>query len=486
MRPKQTPFLFEIRIRQAVRFIAAGETIAEAARLIGVEPAVLYKDRRGNRAFWDAELKAAKGRVTTGGPDGEPVGPGEIANRIRRITALKAAGKTDHEIADELGITVGTIDWYRDGYRDLWADEFARAMEAAIVVVRRQAGTDAVLEDPDAFIRQALTCERWARREGRTIFSNANEPTLRTFYQQHYKSNRLSEARPSTIRSYETVVRCWALLTGDPPLKQITTETLARYRDCLKRMRGKDRVSRLSSQSIHRHLIHIQAILNNAGPPGYRNREAVGVIPQVPYIRRPHIEPGEPRFVTPEELNAVYLAAVAMHRPRLPGIKPPAWWRCLLVVTFNTGLRNRTLFEMRMEYIDWTEHCLVLPRGVMKAHRKTVKHLNATALAHLQKIRTDRELVFPWPFSQVTFYRDFHRLQDAAGIPRERHFGLHALRDTLATNLWTVSPQAAQLALDHRSDRVTKEYYVCRALITRPALDALPQPSAFVGEKELP
>ena len=77
-------------------------------------------------------------------------------------------------------------------------------------------------------------------------------------------------------------------------------------------------------------------------------------------------------------------------------------------------------------------------------------HLNKTALEHLRKIRTDRELVFPLPVTLFAFHKWFHKLQNLAGIPRDEHFGLHGIRRTTATALWEIAPHAAQLALGVR------------------------------------
>jgi integrase len=67
-------------------------------------------------------------------------------------------------------------------------------------------------------------------------------------------------------------------------------------------------------------------------------------------------------------------------------------------------------------------------------------------------------------------------LQDSAGIPRKEHFGLHVIRKTAATVLAGFSPQAAQLALGHRSLTTTVNHYINPTSIVAAALDAMPQP----------
>ena len=103
-------------------------------------------------------------------------------------------------------------------------------------------------------------------------------------------------------------------------------------------------------------------------------------------------------------------------------------------------------------------------------------HLHGSVLEHLRAIRTDRELVFPLEHWPKWFYDQFHKLQAAAGIPRSKQFGLHALRKTCATLLWGVAPQAAQLALGHAAANVTMRHYIAAGGIVAKALDLLPQP----------
>jgi integrase len=115
-------------------------------------------------------------------------------------------------------------------------------------------------------------------------------------------------------------------------------------------------------------------------------------------------------------------------------------------------------------------------------------HLTKTVMEHLRAIRTERKYVFPWPSPfngqsprhvQDSFFRHFRKLQRIAGITGKDHFGLHTIRKTLATRLWEISPGAAQCALGHTAQDVTKFHYVDGTAMVARALDALPQPAAF-------
>ena len=247
---------------------------------------------------------------------------------------------------------------------------------------------------------------------------------------------------------------------ANPPLELVTTETLALFREALLNRRGKKPYAKAATNTAAARLRAIQTILDKAGPAAPRNRDAKGLLDSAPWIRRPQTELKLPRVIPPGLFKVVYDATAGMDWPTVPGIRPPAWWKALLVVTYNTQLRRRTLFEMRMEEIDWPASALRLPAERIKGKRPMVIHLNAAAIAALRAIRTARELVFPFQGHVTAFHAAFHRLQCAAGIPRKEHFGLHAIRKTAATILAGTSPQAAQLALGHKSLATTVDYYI--------------------------
>jgi len=486
--PKPTNATLNL-INRIAALMVGGKSMSAAARMLGKHHNTVGHIRRRHPELWQNALEKARadheatGQVVIEKLDES--GPRQdLRPTIRNAAAMMAAGASHREIVEALSIGPDQIKHWRQTYPDYWKEELDRAMHAAVIVVRRQVGTDAVLEDPDAHIRRAMACKRWATRTGRDLLPKPEATTLRTFYDDYYKPTRLSDASPQTVDSYETTVTRWELLTGDPPLAEITVETLAKFKTCLQKMRGEKRGTRLSPNSIRRHLRHLQAIIDKAGPPGHRNRDAAGIIPQAPWIKPPREELPPPRIVSAEHVDWCYQAAIAMERPLIPGAKPAAWWRALLVVAWNTGLRRRTLFQMPMTAVQWNDRRLVLQPQRLKSNRFEIVPLNTVALEHLRKIRGPRELVFEWPFDLHIFHGDFHRLQDEAGIPRNQHFGLHNIRKTLATMLWEQSPGAAQLALGHASNGVTQRHYVSGFGIVSRALEQIPQPAAFQAAKK--
>ena len=412
-------------------------------------------------------------------------GPSQkVLKGIARATALLADGKTMREIAAGMKVAEQSIREWRKNYAAVWRRAFDNAMAAVAAVVEAQAGTLDVLADPAGFLAKAEAAKKWSDEQGRQ-FLPVKDGTLRAFFDSYYRPVRLSEVSHDTIQHYERALRYWAAFTGDPPLEKITAATMAMFRDCLKQLRGHAKSAWVySPATVHGMLVRIQWILDKAGPPGRGNRDAAGILAVVPWIKPPkrfdHV--GPPKIVSLELLTQLYDGLVAAELPRLNGFRPSAWWRALIVLAYNTGLRRGSLFGLRMSDVDWQQQRLLVRRGNNKSKKLFAIHLNEPAMRHLSAIRTDRELIFPWPHDPRYFDAVFRRLQTAAGILRADQFGLHNLRKTLATALFEQgSPGAAQLALGHSAATTTERHYVAPSAIVSRALDALPQPAAFAA-----
>jgi integrase len=200
----------------------------------------------------------------------------------------------------------------------------------------------------------------------------------------------------------------------------------------------------------------------------------------VPWIKLPRLTWPVPRVVPPEHLDAACRAADLMTVPQIPGIRPAQWWRSLLAVALNTGMRRRTLLSLEWAHVDFERRRAVLPAEIMKSRRPLIVPLNVTAFQHLLAIRDDAGLVFPWPLSPGKFDKYFHHLQDLAGIDRPDHFGLRHERKTFGTEVFEVSPAAAQWAMGHTTLSVTLKHYVAGDALMAKAVERLPQPPAFI------
>ena len=103
----------------------------------------------------------------------------------------------------------------------------------------------------------------------------------------------------------------WRLLTGDPPLAQITNSVLARFRDVLSKSRGLQSHKKMSPNTIRSKMVTIQTLLDKAGPPRPRNRDAAGLLERVPYAKPPRKLIVERTTVSMELFRDCYLVSVA-------------------------------------------------------------------------------------------------------------------------------------------------------------------------------
>ena len=99
---------------------------------------------------------------------------------------------------------------------------------------------------------------------------------------------------------------------------------------------------------------------------------------------------------------------------------------------------------------------------------------------HLMRIRGDWELVFPWPIADRSFYRQWGKIQAAAGIEKADRI---RLRDLKAGSLTAyadagASPHAIMKMGDH-SSIATSMHYVKPTREVRRLADELPVPPAF-------
>ncbi len=96
----------------------------------------------------------------------------------------------------------------------------------------------------------------------------------------------------------------------------------------------------MSTATVNKHLTAVAAILGKAGPPGTRNRDALGIISVAPWVR-PLKEPRRaPRPIPLEVLGRIYAAAEIATRPSGIDVKPATWWRSFIAAAYSLGFRR--------------------------------------------------------------------------------------------------------------------------------------------------
>jgi len=155
-------------------------------------------------------------------------------------------------------------------------------------------------------------------------------------------------------------------------------------------------------------------------------------------------------------------------------IEPRDWWHGCVTIGYNTGERKGALLHVEQPPPGATT--IRFPSGIRKGHRKArVVPLNAAAQREIERIRTDRRQLLPFPHAERDWYTLWWQLLKTAGIPEDRWFGLHGLRKATLSEASSYSPMGAQQIAGHSDGTLLEKHYVTRRLM-KDALDRLPQP----------
>ncbi len=298
-------------------------------------------------------------------------------------------------------------------------------------------------------------------------------PSLGEWFEAVFVRSFQAGNRPRTLKEYRLTNRKWKRNTGDPPMDQIDSLMLGEFKAWL----FDD--EKLARPTVNKHLRHVHCILGKAGPPGPGNRDAVGIVPTAPWTKPLKEFRRLPRRTTPEVLEVIYKAARFANYPALDHMAAADWWRALIVLAYTSGYRHGALMGLRWSEVDLARKEIRVEAESDKCGRERIKPLHAVAIRHLVRIRIGQGPVFPWHYSEATWYRQWHRIQTKAGLDREEHVKLHDLKRTAGSIAAEHgSAFAVQRLLDHSSIR-TAEWYVNPMDELRGVVDAFPIPAAF-------
>ena len=290
-------------------------------------------------------------------------------------------------------------------WKNHWPEHWEMACHSAeaqlVKMVKAQIGTPAILADVDGHLARRKRPSGLLR-----IIPEPTKPTLCTFFESYVLPTCFYDDKPRTIDSYRNALKLWRLITGDPPIEEITPQTLGLFRDALSKRRGKRPFRKAATNTVACRLKLIQTILDKAGPPARRNRDASGLIACPPWIRPPRVEIKLPRTVSPEILKLVYDATAGMDGPTCPASRPrhggnPSW-KSPTTRSYDGG-RSLKCGWMKS---TGAKNCLRVSGERFKSGRPMVVHLNPAAMEALRRIRTPPriDLSAPMPHAK-TFYR---------------------------------------------------------------------------------
>ncbi|HEV2970628.1 MAG TPA: DUF87 domain-containing protein [Pirellulales bacterium] len=306
-----------------------------------------------------------------------------------------------------------------------------------------------------------------------------------------------------TIREYEQTLKFWRLLTDDPPLNEIDTLVLTKFFDSFRQRTGKSGRGKLASNTVRKHAIALQAVLDRAGPfrRDSRNSRNAELLERVPLVEKPGIQIKEINdCMTLAEIGQFLDGCDLAKSPRGLNISPCDFWRAMVTVIYNCGPRIGTCMGLRWSWLEKDEHaqwfaipsiadsCIGTSANKSKRHFKM--YVNRHASAALQIVRgcwegrsprIDPDFVFPWLGTPKALQVMRRRILAGLDIvpARQEILGFHSVRKAAATAISQINPAATAAFLGHRTRDIALNHYVDKSVLLD-AIEKLPQPaSAF-------
>lgn len=290
---------------------------------------------------------------------------------------------------------------------------------------------------------------------------------MRGAFEKYYKS---PELKPRTIEAYENMLRHWEDLTDDPTFDEMDNITLHGFKAGY--------LEYNSPASFNKERRHFMAIINRMGPAMRKNPDGMGIIDRFIYIK-PIREPRKiPRVATDMQVDAIYKACDIATWPRFQ-FGAPEWWRALVVFLCNTGLRRNDFLKLRTSDVNLEDRYVLF--DAEKTGKDQMLPLHSVVVKHFKRIWSDRDKVFPKSIGYDHLYRQWYKIQSAAGIKPDDHLTFHQMRSTCGTNLFKRSPGAAQEMLGHSSIETTRRSYASLTDHLKQIASTAEQPSAFTA-----
>lgn len=298
----------------------------------------------------------------------------------------------------------------------------------------------------------------------------------------------------ATVSSIRTTLRHWERLTTDPPIGAVTDETFVEFRDALRHDTSQGLQGR-SKATVARNLRQLTTIFRMFGPRTDSNKGGKGLLKIIPHCRSFKVGERDWRYVSLEDLDAVFRAASIAVWPRTPDA--PLIWRGKFAWLSFYGTNPCDMYAAEWSQITYGDGSKKMPRRDRRyltfTRDKTEEDKPAltvpiperlwNVLRPLRSIGSDR--IFP---CSATNTRDRNKqrdeILDEAGIPPERRFTFADLRPTTNTRLNDIIPGVGEAVLGHAPRGVNSKFYDLWAGRMLDALDRLPVPPAFIDANQ--
>ncbi|HMO86908.1 MAG TPA: tyrosine-type recombinase/integrase, partial [Lacipirellulaceae bacterium] len=168
------------------------------------------------------------------------------------------------------------------------------------------------------------------------------------------------DSSPDTIAQYLSTLRVWERVTHNPTIDKLDPITLAGFRvDCPG-----------SPATVAKHCRHLNHLFAKLGPPGPRNRDALGLLTVAPWIKPPRHEQQQPRIPADDDV-ARFVA------------RAPDDLALFAVLAATTGSRNTAIRRLTPDAIDRAGQFLRFPAHTDKRRQERLKPIPALTLRWL-------------------------------------------------------------------------------------------------------
>jgi integrase len=275
--------------------------------------------------------------------------------------------------------------------------------------------------------------------------------SLRHWVFDRYLPQNLKARSPSTAKQYRLAVDDFARYLGrEPALSDLTDDALAGMLNHLLR-----RERAVAEITANERVGRLKSFWNWAARKRY--------VDQFPTLGRVPVPERVPRAWREAELVRLFSACRAV-RGWIGDVPAWRWWTSLHGWLWCTAERIGASLALRVEHLRLDEGIAVVPAAIRKGRRKpAVYPLWDDLVLMLREIlppkMPQRELVWPWPYNQATFYGRYRRILLHAGLPTDRRAKPHAMRVTHASWVNLLGGDATR-NLGHSSPETTRKSYI--------------------------
>lgn len=266
-----------------------------------------------------------------------------------------------------------------------------------------------------------------------------------------------------TVQEYLRAITLYIELIGDLPINKINGFNNARFVQ-------KVQQTHLKPWTIKKYIVCLNTIFSKLGPPGPKNRDAFGWLPEAPWIRLPTSYKKLPREIEDTEVDRLFKAAASCPEcfdfPRyLDDRLRPRWWEALILLVSTTALRRGVLLGLTWEDLDIPGRKIAIPNHLDKCKSERIKPLHPKVLQHLRAIQSvdDRHLL-PWKHGNHKFDDIITALNEHAGITPK--LTLHDMKRYALQSALREGADVSTIMLlgDHSSFKTTTQHYVRASL----------------------